>query len=254
MRNVWAIACKDIKACFVTPVAYVVMTGYLLLSGFFFFTFLQDFNPYAQQMAMINQMFTPNLNQMVIEPFYMTMQVVLIFLVPLLTMRSIAEEKHNGTFEMLATSPITVGEIVLGKAIGLGFISFVMLALSFVFPAMLMYMAAPEHGPIFIGFLGMLLFTWSFSAIGLAISSFTKNQTIAGVVSLVSLLVLYAIDAPSNQLGPKVGGILKYLAPTGHLESLIRGVLVSSDVLYFCSVILAGLFVANRVLDAQRWR
>jgi ABC-2 type transport system permease protein len=253
MRNIFSIAGRDIKASFVTPVAYVVFTGYLLLSGFFFFTLLQQFNPMSEQAAMLRDI-TPNLNEWVVSPFYQTMEIVLIFLVPLLTMRAVAEEKHSGTFELLATSPVTVNEIVLGKALAIGFVSFVMLLLSFVFPAVLIFYADPEVPPVFIGFLGLLLFTWSFAALGLAVSSCTRSQTVAGIVSLVLLLIFYVIDAPASQLGPRAGAMMKYLAPTTHVEMMLKGVLQGSDLVYFASVIIFGLFVANRVLDAQRWR
>ncbi|MFN8390364.1 MAG: ABC transporter permease subunit [Bdellovibrionota bacterium] len=253
MRNILAIAARDIRSSFVTPIAYVVFAGFLLLSGFFFFTLLQQFNPMSEQAAMMRDM-TPNLNEWVVGPYFQTMEVVLIFLVPLLTMRSIAEEKHNGTFEMLMTSPVSVGQIVLGKAFAVGFVSFVMLLLSFVFPAVLIAFADPEVPPILIGFLGLLLFTWAFAAIGLAVSAFTRSQTVAGVVSLVVLLIFYVIDAPTSQLGPEAGSFFKYLAPTSHIEMMLKGVLQGSDLVYFASVILFGLFVANRALDAQRWR
>ena len=253
MRNIFAIAMRDVRSSFVTPIAYVVMAGFLLLSGFFFFTFLQDFNPMAEQAALMREL-TPNLNEWVVTPYFHVLEVILIFLVPLLTMRSISEEKHNGTFEMLATSPVTVGEIVLGKAFGIGFVLCVMLALSFVFPLVLICYTSVEWKPILVGFAGLILFAWAFAALGIAISSFTKSQTVAGVVSLVLLLVLYSADAPSQQVGGRASEFFKYLAPGNHSAMMYKGVVDGSDVIYFLSIIILGLFLANRVLDAQRWR
>ena len=253
MKSIFSIAGRDIRSSFVTPVAYAVISGYVLLSGFFFFTLLQQFNSLSSQAAMMQNL-TPNLNEWVIYPFYQTMEIVLIFLVPLLTMRSIAEEKQNGTFEMLVTSPLSVNQIVLGKALGVFFVSTVMILLSAIFPLVLVFLADPEAKPIFIGMFGLTLFAWAFVALGIAVSAFTKSQTVAGVVSLVLLLVFYVIDAPASQLSGGPAAFVKYLAPANHCELMLKGVLQGSDLVYFMSVILFGLFVANRALDGQRWR
>ncbi len=253
MNGALAIAARDIRSNFVTPIAYAVMAGFLLLSGFFFFTLLQDFNPLVEQAALMREL-TPNLNEWVVTPYFLVLQVILIFLVPLLTMRSVAEEKHNGTFEMLATSPVSVGSIVLGKALGAAFVILVMLLLSFIFPLVLIFFTTVETKPILVGFLGLILFAWSFASLGIAVSSFTKSQTVAGVISLVLLLVLFSADAPAAQIGGRTAEILKYLAPTAHSEMMLKGVLNGADLTYFMSVIFVGLFIANRALDAQRWR
>lgn len=257
MRNALVIAAKDIRSALVTPVAYVVFTGYLLLSAFFFFTLVQQFNSMADQAALMPNM-QPNLNEWVISPFYQTMQVVIVFLVPLLTMRAIAEERSQGTYEMLATSPISVGDIVLGKFLALSTVTAIMLLFSYVFPLVLLMKGDPAHPPdalpVYVGMLGLLLFSLAFVSLGIAVSACTRNQTVAGVLSLVLLLVFYVIDAPSTQVGGPVAATLKYLAPAGHAELLMKGVIQGSDLVYFLSVILFGVFVANRVLDAQRWR
>lgn len=253
MRNILSIALKDIRSSFVTPVAYVVITGFMLLSGFFFFTLLQQYNSIAMQAAMAPQL-QPNLNEWVVAPFYQTMEIILIFLIPVLTMRSISEEKRGGTFELLITSPIKVSEIVAGKVFAIFAVTFVMLLLSFVYPLTLIIFADPEVIPIFVGFLGIVLFAWSFSALGVAVSACTKSQTVAGVISMVVLLVFYVIDAPAAHLGMSGAVFLKYLAPSGHADMFLKGVIQGSDLIYFFSVIAFGLFLANRVLDAERWR
>ena len=253
IRTALSIAARDVRSAFVTPIAYVVIAGFMLLAGFFFFTILQEFTPMAAQANMLRDVI-PNLNEWVVTPYYNVLEVVLIFLVPLLTMRSIAEEKHNGTFEMLITSPLKVSDIVLGKAIAAAVVTFIMLLLSFIFPVVLMIFADPEIKPVFIGFLGLVLFAWSFVAIGVAVSAFTKSQTVAGVVSLVVLLVFYSADAPVQHLTGLPSAILSYLAPGTHTEMMLKGVIYGADIVYFLSVIAFGLFLANRALDAQRWR
>ncbi len=252
MKNILAIVGKDLRSAFVTPIAYVVITAYVFLSGFFFFTLLQQYNSIAETASFYRQ--SPNLNEWVVYPFFQTMEIVLIFLSPLLTMRSFSEERASGTFEMLITSPLKVSDLVLGKTVGVWGVSLIMLILSFVYPLVLIAYTDVEVMPILIGFLGMVLFTFSFLALGVAVSSFTKNQTVAGIISLVLLLVFYVIDAPSNQMHGLAASFFKYLAPANHAELMLKGVLEGSDLVYFISVILFGIFLSNRAIEAERWR
>lgn len=253
MRSLFTIAAKDIRSSFVTPIAYVAIAGFILLAGFFFFTLLQQFNSITAQAALFKDI-NPNLNEFVVNPYYSTMQIVLIFLVPLLTMRSFAEERSQGTFELLMTSPVSPAAMVWGKFVAVSVVCSIMLLLSLVFPGVLVLYSDPEVAPVFVGFLGLLLFALSFCAIGVAISSFTSSQAVAGVVGLVTLLIFYVIDAPASQLTGPLHSFFKFISPTTHSEMFLKGVIRSSDVVYFLSVILLGLFVANRVVDTQRWR
>ena len=113
MRTILRIAAKEIKINFVTPLAYIICAGFMVVSGFFFLSLLQQFNTVVSQAAMIRKI-SPNLNEWVIVPYYQTLEIVLIFLIPILTMRSLAEEKKTGTFELLLTSPISMGQLVWG--------------------------------------------------------------------------------------------------------------------------------------------
>ena len=253
MSTVINIAKKEIKSSFVTPLAYIVIAGFMLVGGFFFFSLLQQFNSILAQASMMPQL-TPNLNEWVVAPYYQTLEIILLFLIPVLTMRTIAEERKNGTFEMLITSPISVSQIVWGKFLGLSVVILLMLAMSFFFCVILMTFADPEIYPIFVGFLGVVLFALAISALGVGISSFTQSQTVAGVVSLVLLLIFYVIDAPAAKLGGPVGSLLQYIAPTGHTQNFIKGVIQSEDIIYFLSVTFVGIFVSSRALEAHRWR
>ena len=253
MKKVLFLAAKELRISFVTPLAYVVMAGFVLLCGFFFFTLLQDYNTQLSVSAMQRDI-CPSLNKLVVEQFYDVLAIVLIFIIPILTMRVIAEEKQQGTFELLVTSPITPSQIVLGKFLGVCGVVGMMLLLSFAFPLVLIVFTDPELPPIVVGFVGLLLYAASFVALGIAISAFTKSQTIAGIVSLIVLLVFFVIDAPAPKFEGMAADVLTYLDPNTHLDLFFRGVLTGSGVVYFLSVILFGLFVANRVLEAQDWR
>ncbi|MCB0359295.1 MAG: ABC transporter permease subunit, partial [Bdellovibrionales bacterium] len=196
----------------------------------------------------------PSLNEWVITPFFQTLQIILLFLLPILTMRSLAEERQNGTYELLLTSPLSPAEIVLGKFLGVGAVVLLMLLASFVFPFVLMLVSDPEVWPVFVGLAGLTLFSLAFSALGIAVSAFTRSQAVAGVVSLVLFLLFFFIGAPAERLGENGQALLQYLSPPTHSEELLKGVMTSTSIVYFASVILVGLFVATRALDAERWR
>jgi ABC-2 type transport system permease protein len=196
----------------------------------------------------------PSLNELVVRQYYHVLEIILIFILPILTMRAISEEKQRGTFELLATSPLTPVQIVFGKFLGLCGVVGVMLLLSFAFPLVLIIFTDPEVMPIFVGFFGLLLYAASFIAIGLAVSSCTSSQTIAGIVGLVVLLVFSIIDAPAVRIGGDVAEFLTFLDPSNHFDTFVKGVLTGADVVYFLSVTAFGLFAANRVLEAQDWR
>lgn len=253
MRNIFSIARRDFFSSFLTPVAPAAIAAFVFLSGFFFFTLLQQYNGNVSQAAMIKEL-NPSLNEFVIVPFYLVMQIVLLFLVPVLSMRSFSEERQNSTFELLATSPLSVTEIVWGKALAVFMVLLLSLLLSFIFPLVLVVFADPEVPPLFIGLLGLFLLGSSFAALSIAISACTRSQATAAIVSLVLLLVYYVIDAPVTQMAGNMASVLRYLSPTQHAEWMVKGVLRSSDVVYFLSVIFFGLFLTSRVLDAERWR
>jgi ABC-2 type transport system permease protein len=257
MRNILAICKRELLSFFVSPIAYFVITGFALLVGFFFFNYLAFFArefEMSQMMAFRGRGELPNLNQLVVEGLFQTMVVILVFLIPLLTMRIIAEEKRRGTFELLITSPVSVTELVLGKFLSLAVVIVVMLGISFVFPLLLMVYGNPEVPPIISGFFGVVLCALGFASIGMAVSSFTENQIVAGVSSMVVLLLLYVIQAPAESLGGTSAEVLRYLSPIDQVQQFLRGVISLKSVTYFVSLILLGIFLSQRALEAHRWR
>lgn len=258
MRNIWAICKRELLSFFVSPIAYFVITGFTLLVGFFFFNYLSYFSRAMEMAAMIamrgGEM--PNLNQTVIEGVFQTMVVILVFLIPLLTMRTIAEEKRRGTFELLITSPVSVSQVVLGKFLSIAIVLTVMLGVNLIFPGLLIKFSypGPEVPPIFSGFLGVLLCSFGFASIGMAVSSFTENQVVAGVASMVTLLLLYVIQAPAESLGGTAAEVFRYLSPIDQLQDMLRGIVTLKSITYFVSMIVLGLFLSQRALEAYRWR
>ena len=257
MRNILAIAAKDIRSQFVSPIAYVVLTGFLLLGGWFFFNLLARFNYLLQLYLSFRNpeaMQQLNLNDLVIGPLLHNLSVVLVILVPVITMRSFAEEKRTGTYELLMTSPLSVTEIVIGKFLGSFVFVFVMVLLTAAYPLILLAYGNPELGVILGGFLGLLLLATAFSSVGLLTSSLTENQIIAAVSCLVVLLLLYVISWPAETAGETMGAVLKYISLTEHFAEMVKGVIDTKDVVYFLSVIVLALFLTQRSVESLRWR
>lgn len=257
MRNILAIAAKDIRAQFVSPIAYVVLTGFLLLGGWFFFNLLARFNFLLNLYLSFRNpeaMARLNLNEFVIAPLLHNLSVILVILVPVITMRSFAEEKRSGTYELLMTSPLTVTEIVLGKFLGAFSFIFIMVLLTGIYPLILVIYGDPEPGVILGGFLGLLLLATAFVSVGLLTSSFTENQIIAAVSCLVALLLLYVISWPADTAGETLGALLKYVSLTEHFGEMVKGVIDTRDLMYFGSVIVLALFLTQRSVESLRWR
>jgi len=258
MRNVFAIVGKELRSYFVSPIAYVVLTGFLLLGGWFFFNLLSRFNLllslYLQMQQGGEAANRLNLNDYVISPLMHNLAIVLVILVPMITMRAYAEEKKGGTYELLLTSPVRTGEIVLGKFLASFLFICIMIGLTGVYPAILMKFGNPEIGVITSGYLGLILLATVFVAVGLLTSSLTENQIIAAVSGLVATLLLYIIGWPAETAGDVLGPLLRYLSVTEHFAEMVRGIINTRSLVYFLSLISLALFLTQRSVESLRWR
>jgi ABC-2 type transport system permease protein len=195
-----------------------------------------------------------NVNQQVIRPLILNITVVFLFLLPLITMRTYAEEKRSGTIELLLTSPLTDLEIVVGKFLGALGLYAVMVALTLVHFGLLFAFGKPEWKPLATAYLGLLLFGGCFIALGLFISSLTKNQIVAGAATFGVFLLLWVVDWIGESMGPTGQAILKYMSMTEHLEDFVKGVIDTKHLVYYLSFIAFGLFLTVRSVDTERWR
>ena len=257
MRNTLTIAGKELGAYFVQPVAYVVMTVFLLLGGFFFFSLLRRFDVVLQMysaMQNAEQLSRFNLNQMVIDPLLQNLAIVLVILVPAITMRSFAEEKRTGTYEFLLTAPVRTGEIVAGKFIAAATFVLIMIVLAGIFPLILIMFGDPETAVMLSGYLGLAFLGVVFVAIGLFTSSITQNQIIAAISCFGALLFLYVISWPAQSGGAGLAGILRYLSLPEHFSQMVIGIIDTQDIVYFVSLILVALFLTQRSVESARWR
>ena len=258
MRNVLTIAGRELRSIFVSPIAYVVMTGFLLLGGWFFFNLLARFNllvsMYSSFQGGGEAMARLNVNEFVLAPLLHNLSVVLVILVPMITMRSFAEEKRSGTYELLLTSPIAIWEIVLGKFLGTSVFITVMVGLTAIYGAILAVYGNPELGIMLGGYLGLWLLALTFVAIGMFASSLTENQIIAAVTGLVMMLLLFVVGWAADTAGETVGAILRYVSVTEHSGELIRGVIDTKTLIYFASMIAGWMFLTQRSVESVRWR
>jgi ABC-2 type transport system permease protein len=255
MTNIWSLMKKEIRAYFSSPIAYVIIAGFLLLVGYFFYSLVWWFNAQAMQMAQ-NPYYAQqiNINEMVFSPLFHNMSIILILVAPLLTMRLLAEEKKSGTDELLYTSPLSVGQIVLGKY----FAALVMLAVMLGLTALLSIFAFafgnPEVAPWLTGYLGLFLMGATFIAIGMFFSSLTENQIVAAFLTFVTLLLFLVLSWVTSSGSGGWREVLGYLSFSQHFEDMTRGILDTKDIVYYLSLSFFGLFLAHSVIQSRRWR
>jgi ABC-2 type transport system permease protein len=256
VRNITTIAWRDIRSVFVSPIAYVVLTGFTLLAGWFFFNLLGQFNRMVAAYAGLPGYDTSwlNLNDAVISPLVQNLSVVLLIVIPMLTMRSFAEERSVGTYELLFTSPVRVTELVLGKFVAGAFMITLMVGITLMFPCILLIYGNPEIGLMFSGFLGLYLTAIAYIAVGNFTSALTSNQIISAVSALVILLLLFVVSWPAEGADEPFKSVLVYLSVTEHLTALVRGVIDTKNLVYFASLTAVFLFLTHRAVESMRWK
>jgi len=256
MRNALAIAHKELRAYFASPIAYIVIGFFALLFGWFYIGILDWFVRQGMQMGQFGMQGPQNLNinQQMIRPLLLNMTVVFLFLLPLVTMRTYAEEKRSGTIELLLTSPLTDMQIVIGKFLGAMALYSAMLAVTMIHFGLLFVYGNPDWKPLAVAYLGLFLFGGCFISVGLFISSLTKNQIVAGAATFGVFLLLWVVDWIGQSLGPTGESLTKYLSMTEHLDDFVKGVIDTKHLVYYVSFITFGLFLTMRSVDAERWR
>jgi ABC-2 type transport system permease protein len=256
MRNLVTLINKELKVYFISPVPYVAGAVFLVIVGFLFYTIVAMFSRQSLEFMRL-QGVTPQLDihEAVFRPTFLNMAVVLLLVVPVLTMRLFAEEKKLKTAELLMTSPITIAELVLGKYLAAFLVYASLLALTFFMPVLIGAYSTIDWGPLGSSYLGLLLLGGAFLVVGLFASSLTENQIIAAVTSFGILICLWMLSIAVRTVSSSaLGELLTYLSLYEHLNHFVRGLLDTSDVIYYLSFIAFGLFLTHRVLESQRWK
>jgi len=254
MRNILIICNKELRSYFASPIAYLLLTMFAVIFGFFFWNSLGYFVLMGMESQMRGQMMPLNVNEMIIRPLLSNVGVIGLFFIPMITMRLFAEEKRSGTIELLATSPIRDIEIIVGKWLAALSLYACMLLVAAVNFAFLFKYGKPDWKPLMIGYLGLLLQAGALLAIGTFISTLTKNQIIAGAATFGVCLLLWILEWVSGYETAAWAQVLAYMSIITHFESFAKGVLDSKDAIFYVTVIFLGLFFTARSMESLRWR
>ena len=255
MRNVLAIAQKELKSYFASPIAYIVIGLFALFYGYFFAVYLQVFlrdSMSMGQMGMGPQ--AMNVNQQMLRPVLQNVTVLLLFVLPAITMRTYAEERRSGTIELLLTSPVSDVQIVLGKFLGALALYAVMMSVTLVHNGALYAFGSPEWKPILTSYLGLMLLGGGFLSLGLFISTLTTNQIIAYIATFSAFLMLWVISWIGSFSSGMFTDVTAYLSIIEHFDDFTKGVIDTTHVIYYLSLITFGLFLTARSVDTERWR
>jgi ABC-2 type transport system permease protein len=258
LRNISAIVQKEWRHYFGSPIAWVTLAVGTFLFGRFFVVDLSAFLMYSLRAAQQMEFGGPklSLNEYVIRPVMLNSAVVALFLTPMLTMRLFAEEKRQGTIELLATSPISDWQIVLGKFFAAAGVYLLVLLASFLDLLVLWRYASPvpEWKPVMTAGLALFLLGSSFIALGTFVSTLTRNQIVAGILSFCLFLALWTLGWGADPAASDFWKAVAYLGVTTHMEDMVKGVLDLKDVVFYVSFIGFGLFLAQQSVESQRWR
>jgi len=255
MKNIWFVTKKELKTYFTSPIAYVVISVFLVLVGFFFYSLISWFNAQSMQMAQNPYYYQQvNINQMVYTAFFHNMSIILLLMLPLLTMRLFSEEKKIGTEELLYTSPISINQIILGKFFASLAVLLTMLALSGILSIFTFAYGDPEVAPVLNGYLGLFLLGAAFIAAGIFFSSLTENQIISAILTFGALLLFWVINWASSSASGLSKDVLNYVSFFQHFDNMTQGILDTMDIVYYLSFAFFGLFLTHAVIQTRRWR
>ncbi len=246
---IWVIARREVGAMFLSPMAWIILAVIQAILGYLFLTNLDSF--FLLQPQLIELANTPGVTDIVVTPLMQVAAIILLMVMPLLTMRSFADEKRNRTLSLLVSAPLSMTEIVLGKYLGLILFVIILVSMLMLMPLSLYLGTSPDSGKLLSIYIGMLLLLAAFAAIGLYLSSLTENQTIAAISTFGVLLMLWIID----WLGASVSNghsVLAYLSILNHHQSMLEGVFKSSDIAYYLIIITGFLVLTIRQLDRER--
>lgn len=255
MRASLHIALRELRATLHTAVGWLVLTGFLLLTGFFWASMVSYYvlqgadlvsNPYASVQM--------NLSDHLLAPFFGNTIVVLMMVCPAIAMRLFAEEQRHHTLELLLSSPLRTHEIVAGKLLGaLGFVGLMLLCTAH-YPLSLWLWGAPDWGVVAGGYLVLLLVSAALLSVGMFFSAMTSNQIVALVAAFATTLALWVLSwAAGEGSGGAWASLAEHLALSSHVEQMLRGGVLLSDLCYFAGFIGVFFLATHQRVDAHRW-
>ncbi len=235
MSTTTTVAKREIKAYFNSPVAYIVVTVFMLIVGFLYWRQL-----FLEKQAELRYYFN-------LTPLVFT------FIIPAITMRLLAEEKGSGTLEMLITMPVRDWEIVLGKFLAGMTMLAAIVGMTMFYGLTLSLLSPVDHGPMITGYLGLLLMGGGYIAIGVMASALTRNQIVAFILAFAISFALFIFGQIVQYAPESLQPVLAFLSMGNHFESLSRGVVDSRDVVFYLSVMVISLVIATASLESRKW-
>lgn len=254
MRAFSAIYLRELKAYFHSAIAYVLIAGFLLVNGIFFFIRVAAYAEWSLQAMQNPIMMKLNYMDHLISPIIGNIAVIIIFVAPLLTMRLLSDERRTGTIELLLSYPVSDGSVVLAKFLAAWTMISIMLGLTWIDMLILAWIGDPYLPAMATGYLGLFLLSGAFVALGIFASSVTENQIVAALIAFAGLLLLWMIGYSSSVVGAQAGPILESFSLITRLQDFSRGLIDTSDLAYFVLFMGFFLFVSIRVLEAKRWK
>jgi len=236
MSPALVISRREIRTYFNSPVAYIVVTVFTILTGYLFFT----------------QLFLEKQADM--RPFFNIMPLLFMFMVPAITMRLLADERASGTLELLITLPVRDWEVVVGKFLAAMALVCTALGLTLIFAITVRSLGPLDRGPAIGGYLGLVLMGGAYVAIGVMASSFTRNSIVSFIVAFAISFGLYLFGRLTQFLPQAWQSLVAFLSIDGHFENIGRGVIDTRDLIYYFSMIGVSLLVATLSLESRRWR
>ena len=238
IRNISAIARRELALYFNSPIAYIAITVFLVICGVHLFVNYAFFEA----------------NQATIRPLIEQIPLFFILYAPAITMRLISEEKRSGTVELLATWPVTDSQIVLGKFFGAFGLLVVTLGLSLIFPLIVGSLGTLDMGTVIGGYVGLLLIGAAYLAMGLMTSTWTRNQIVAFILAVLLCTFFYGVDTLVGELWTSARDTFAFLSFKVHFANIARGVIDTRDVIFYLSVIGSSLAFATLSLQARNWK
>jgi len=236
MSAALAITKREMRTYFNSPVAYIVVTVFMLLAGYLFW----------------NTVFIERQAEM--RGYFGLMPMLFTFIIPAITMRLLAEEKGSGTLELLITMPVRDWEVVVGKFLAAVALLAVLLALTLVYAITLAAIGPLDKGPAYGGYFGLLLMGAAYAAIGVMASSLTRNQIVAFLLAFAISFALYLFGRVVQIVPPAIQPLVAFLSIDNHFEAISRGVIDTRDVFYYLSIMAISLVVATVALESRKWK
>jgi ABC-2 type transport system permease protein len=236
MSPALVISRREIRTYFNSPVAYIVVTVFTVITGYLFFTQL-----FLEKQAELRQLFG-------FMPF------LFMFMVPAVTMRLLADERSSGTLELLSTMPVRDWEVVVGKFLAALALVCTAVGLTLVFAISVRLLGPLDRGPAIGGYIGLVLMGGAFVAIGVMCSAFTRNSIVAFIAAFGISFALYLFGKLTQFMPEALQPVVSFLSIDGHFDNISRGVIDTRDVVYYLSIISACLLLATTSLDSRRWK